>query len=343
MTAKKSDETTRGSERTTAKPGNALSGGERSESGNETEISFPSDREILITRVFNAPRDRVFQAFCDPKLIPEWWGPARYPTTVEVMDVRPGGKWRYVSRAEDGTEFGFHGEYREIVPPERVSQTFEFEGMPGHLSIDTATFEEIGGKTRLTIRSAFASKEDRDGMVQSGMESGLRESHERFEALMARPTNEVVITRIFEAPRERVWRAWTDPRQVQRWWGPKHFTTPVCEIDLRVGGTYRYCMRSPEGKDFWGTGVYREIVPMERIVYTDSFADEKGNVVPATHYGMSADIPLEMLVTVTFENFGGKTRLTLRHLGIPKGPDYEGAHEGWSQSFDKLAEELAKG
>jgi uncharacterized protein YndB with AHSA1/START domain len=151
---------------------------------------------------------------------------------------------------------------------------------------------------------------------------------------------ELFITRIIDAPRERVWKAWTEPELMKRWWGPKAFTSPYCKIDLRVGGKFLYCMRSPEGKDYWGTGVYREIVQLERIVYTDSFADEKGNVVPATQYGMSADTPLEMLVTVTFEEHEGKTKLTLRHVGIPAGADRDGANVGWSQSLDKLVEAL---
>ncbi len=152
--------------------------------------------------------------------------------------------------------------------------------------------------------------------------------------------SELLIMRVFNAPRELMWKAWTEPERFKRWWGPKGFTIPFCKIDLRVGGAYHYCMRSPEGKDYWVTGVYREIVKPERIVCTDCFSDEKGNVVPATHYGMSADFPLEMLVTVTFEEYGGKTRFTLRHLGIPQGEDIEGARQGWSESFDKLAEVL---
>ncbi|CAG0981758.1 MAG: SRPBCC domain-containing protein [Candidatus Methanoperedens sp.] len=151
---------------------------------------------------------------------------------------------------------------------------------------------------------------------------------------------ELVITRIFDAPRELVWKSWTEPERVKRWWGPKGFTAPFCKIDLRVGGVFLYCMRSPEGKDYWSTGVYRVIVPMERIVCTDSFSDEEGNVVPATYYGMSPDFPLEMLVTVTFEESGGKTKLILRHTGIPHGADQEGAEQGWNESFDKLAEIL---
>lgn len=101
-------------------------------------------------------------------------------------------------------------------------------------------------------------------------------------------------------------------------------------------------MRSPEGKDFWSKGIYREIVAHERLVMTDSFADEKGNTVPASHYGMSKDFPLEMLVTMMLKEQDGKTKLTLRHLGIPSGEDSEGAQQGWSQSFDKLAEYLGK-
>jgi uncharacterized protein YndB with AHSA1/START domain len=151
----------------------------------------------------------------------------------------------------------------------------------------------------------------------------------------------LVIERIFDAPRELVWKAWTDPEHFMRWWGPKGFTTPFCKIDLRVGGKYLNCMRSPEGQDFWSTGVYREIVEPERIVCTDSFADAEGNVVPATHYGMSADIPLEMLVTVTFEELeGSKTRMTLRHVGLPEGEMKDLTGAGWNESFDKLAEYL---
>jgi len=154
---------------------------------------------------------------------------------------------------------------------------------------------------------------------------------------------DLVITRLFEAPRERIWKAWTEPELLMRWWGPQGFTCPVARSDLRVGGTYLNCMRSPEGQDYWSTGVYREIVPPERLVCTDCFADGKGNVVPATHYGMSADFPLEMLVTVTFEEDAGKTRLTLRHAGLPPGKDLEDCREGWSQSLDKLAGMLAQG
>jgi len=152
--------------------------------------------------------------------------------------------------------------------------------------------------------------------------------------------NELIITRIFDAPRELAWKAWTEPEWLKKWWGPKYFTAPVVTNDLRVGGKYLYCMRSPEGKDYWGTGVYREIIPLERLVLTDSFADEKGKVVPASHYGMGKEFPLELLVTVTFEALGNKTKMILRHEGIPEGDMKDLTLAGWSGSFDKLAESI---
>lgn len=151
---------------------------------------------------------------------------------------------------------------------------------------------------------------------------------------------ELVITRILDAPRELLWKAWTDPEMIKKWWGPKNFTAPVIKVDLRVGGKYLYCMRSPEGQDFWSTGVYHEIVPMERIVCTDSFADEKGNVMPASHYGMAGDWPSELVVTVTFEDHDGKTKMTLKHVGLPAGTMSDLTSAGWNESFDRLADSL---
>ncbi|AKB13025.1 Uncharacterized conserved protein YndB, AHSA1/START domain [Methanosarcina thermophila] len=153
---------------------------------------------------------------------------------------------------------------------------------------------------------------------------------------------ELVITRVFDAPRDLVWKAWTEPEHVMEWWGPKGFTAPIVKTDFRVGGKSLLCMRSPEGEDYWSTGVYREIVEPEKIVTTDSFSDAQGNVVPASHYGMSGDWPSELLVTVTFEEDDGKTKLTLRHEGFPDRENRDLAKAGWSESLDKLAEHLRK-
>jgi uncharacterized protein YndB with AHSA1/START domain len=160
-------------------------------------------------------------------------------------------------------------------------------------------------------------------------------------AATTQATNEIVVTHIFDAPPELVWKAWTDPEQVMRWWGPKEFTSPACKIDLREGGSYLFCLRSPDGEDFWSTGIFTQIVPMQRLVFTDSFADAEGKVVPASHYGFDDSFPQELLVTVTFEEEAGKTRLILCDAGLPEGEIADEAQAGWEESFDKLAETLA--
>ena len=155
-------------------------------------------------------------------------------------------------------------------------------------------------------------------------------------------SEDLVITRIFNAPREVVWKAWTDPEHIKRWWGPKNFTAPFIKTDFRVGGKYLYCMRSAEGKEYWSTGVYREIDPLKRIVATDSFADKEGNIVPASQYGMEGDWPLELLVTFTFEDEDGKTKFTLRHAGLPAGEMLKLTTDGWNESLDKFEASLKR-
>ncbi len=147
-------------------------------------ITTPTAREIRIERVFDAPRDRVFAAYTDPELIPEWWGPRETTTVVDEMDVRPGGAWRFVMRNSDGSESGFRGTYREVTPPERIVQTFEWEPMPGHVSVETATFEDLGDRTKVTTTSIFHTTEERDGMLGSGMEEGMNQSYAALDRVL---------------------------------------------------------------------------------------------------------------------------------------------------------------
>jgi uncharacterized protein YndB with AHSA1/START domain len=154
--------------------------------GRPATVTTPADREIQIVREFAAPRDRVFAAYTDPALIPEWWGPRGTTTIVDVMDVRPGGQWRFVARDADGSETAFRGVYREVTEPERIVQTFEWEGMPGHVSVETAEFEDLGERTRVVTRSLFHTAEERDGMLGSGMERGMNETYARLDELLER-------------------------------------------------------------------------------------------------------------------------------------------------------------
>ena len=153
----------------------------------KARVTTPADREILIERVFDAPRDRVYAAFTDPALIPQWWGRKEDTTTVDKMDVRPGGDWRFVSvSSSDGEENAFRGTFREVVPPERLVWTFEWEGMPGYISVETTTFEDLGEQTKVISRSLFHTTEERDGMIESGMEKGLNESYAQLDELLAK-------------------------------------------------------------------------------------------------------------------------------------------------------------
>jgi uncharacterized protein YndB with AHSA1/START domain len=150
------------------------------------KVAKSGDREITAERWFDAPRDRVWQAYTDPELVAQWWGPRETTTVVDKLEFKPGGAWRFVERMEDGTETGFRGEFREIQEPERIVWTFEWEGMPGHIATDAVTFSEKDGGTQVSVLSTFSSQEDRDGMLESGMEKGMGESYDQLAELLAK-------------------------------------------------------------------------------------------------------------------------------------------------------------
>ncbi len=153
---------------------------------NETQIETdPALPTIVITREFDAPRERVFRAFTEPDLVVQWLGPHRLTMRIEEYDARNGGSYRYVHIEEDGTEYGFHGVFHEVRPAERIVQTFTFEDVPDSVSLETATFEDLGGRTRVSIRSLVDSFETRDAIVASGMGDGVREGYERLDDLLS--------------------------------------------------------------------------------------------------------------------------------------------------------------
>jgi uncharacterized protein YndB with AHSA1/START domain len=150
-----------------------------------TAVSTPSDREIRIERIFNAPRELVWRANTEPELLAQWWGRGN-KLDIERMEVERGGHWRYVEHGPEGVS-GFEGRYREVTPQERLVATFEWDGMPGYVAINTATFEDLGdGRTRVVVTSLFHTVEERDGMLESGMERGLSQSYAALDALLAK-------------------------------------------------------------------------------------------------------------------------------------------------------------
>jgi uncharacterized protein YndB with AHSA1/START domain len=150
------------------------------------KVTTPTDREIRIERIFDASRERVWRAFTDPVQVAQWWGRGNR-LVIERMEVVRGGHWRYVEHTPDGGVHGFEGRYREVTPPERLVQTFEWDGMPGYVIIETATFEDLGdGRTRVVNLSLFHTTEERDGMMEAGMEQGLNESYAALDRLLAK-------------------------------------------------------------------------------------------------------------------------------------------------------------
>lgn len=159
-----------------------------SPSKNKTVITVePGKQELFITREFDAPRELVFKAHTDPKLYAQWLGPRDLTTTFETFEPVSGGRYRFIQKDKDGNEFGFHGVNHEVLAPERLIGTFEFEGLPesGHVILETSKFEALpGNRTRITSQSVFQSVEDRDGMVAAGMESGVVEGYERLDEIL---------------------------------------------------------------------------------------------------------------------------------------------------------------
>ena len=288
-------------------------------------------RSIVVTRLFDAPRTLVFDAWTDAKHVGRWWGPKGFTTTTHAIDVRPGGVWRFTMHGPDGANYPNKITYVEIVKPERLVYDNGDKGQPGYFQ-STVTFAEEGMQTRLSLRMLFRTAGERDAVVEKyhaleGANQHLDRLGEQLEKMQT-----MITARIFDAPREVVFKAWTDPKQLQRWWGPKGFTNPVCEVDARPGGAILIHMRAPDGTVYPMTGVFREVVVPERLVFTSSALDGNGNPL------------FEVLNTVTFAAEGSKTKLTVQaSVSKVKGdaaPHLAGMEQGWSMTLDRLAEEL---
>jgi uncharacterized protein YndB with AHSA1/START domain len=293
-------------------------------------VTTPSDREIVLTRVFDAPRRLVFEALSRPEHVLRWFGPHSCPIVECEMDFRVGGAWRYILRGADGRNMGMRGVYREIQAPERLVSTEAYDDYPGE-SLNTVTLTEENGKTTLTTRVLYESKETRDAVIRSGMEQGAGETYDRLADQIRTMEPELVITRVFDAPRELVFECWTEPEHLQHWQGaPRGFTVTSYESDIRPGGFFRICMRSPEGVDSWLEGGYREIAKPERLVFTHVWLD--ANKKPGK----------QTLVSISLSERDGKTELMLRQTGFPSVESRDGHGYGWNSALSVLTDYLAE-
>jgi uncharacterized protein YndB with AHSA1/START domain len=310
--------------------------------------------EVTLTRVFDAPRDLVWRAWTEPEHLAGWWGPHGFDAPHPEVDPRTGGAMNLDMRAPDGTLLPGPATIRELRRPEKlvvVSRAFVDEtGAAGLEVLTTVTFAEENGKTRLTVHARVLTATAAVLPALEGMHQGWSETLDKLGEHMALeqwtrsakpgadgttfvlPAGEPVVamTRTFDAPRERVWAAITEPEQRAQWWGPAKYTNDVMELDVRPGGKWRIDQRSADGKVYSFSGEFREVRAPTRLVNTFCFADEP-----------------PMVETITLAEHDGRTTLVTvaraESVAARDGMAEEGAEGGARESFNRLAALLARG
>ena len=318
-----------------------------------------SDREIVLTRVVDAPRELVWRVWTDPQHLGRWWGPQGFTTTTHRMELKVGGVWRYVMHGPDGRDYENKLTYLEIEAPARL----RYE-IGGDVDCEPVRFETVvtfaaegDGRTRITMHSTFPNPRAKQFVVENynAIEGGKQHLTRLGEYVVSvraadRGPAPFVIARVVRAPRDLVFAAWTQRPHLEQWFGPKGCRLSVRRLELRPGGIMHYGMHFAGGGEMWGRWVFREIAPPERLVFSASFADPAGNVVRAPH---TDAWPLHMLSTVTFAEHAGKglgTVVTVETSALDASAveqaTFDAGHEsmrgGWGGTLDMLEAHLAK-
>jgi uncharacterized protein YndB with AHSA1/START domain len=304
-------------------------------------------RELIVTRVFQSPREIVFQTWTDPRHLSHWWGPEGFTITTQTIDVTPGGEWSFVMHGPDGTDYFNRIRYIEIVSPQRLVYSHGDEKEESFQV--TVTMEEKGNATELTMRAVFPTAEVLEVNVKmygavEGAKSTLGRLAEELEALK---TTNLEFIRTFKAPRDLVFKTWTDPEHLKHWWGPQGFDINIFKFDLQPGGIFHYSMVNPDGHQMWGKFVFHEIAGPGKLVFVNSFSDTQGNTVRAP---FSELFTLEILNILTFTEQDGHTTLTMRGGPIQATDDevqffhsmHPSMQQGFGETFAQLDEYLAK-
>jgi uncharacterized protein YndB with AHSA1/START domain len=300
---------------------------------------------LVLERTFNAPIARVWKAITNKDDMKEW--------SFDIKEFKPEAGFEFEFYGEkDGVKYFHRCKIAEVIPEKKLAYSWRYEGHEGNSMVTFELFAE-GNKTRLRLtHEGLETFPQTPAFAKSNFVEGWTALiGENLKLFVETPPNaadrEFVITRIFDAPRELVWKSWTDPKKVAQWWGPHNFTTPVCEMDVRPGGAYRFVMRGPDGSEFPLKGVYLEIVEPERLVTTNDHSE----LPPEWHDSVNPNRDktkkpgLEAIQTVTFEKLGNKTKLTIRtrfeSAAIRDAMVKHGMNEGWSQSLERLAKCVA--
>jgi uncharacterized protein YndB with AHSA1/START domain len=319
------------------------------------------DREIIMTRVLDAPRSLVWKVWTQLEHLSNWWGPRGFTTTTEKRECVPGGVWKYVMHGPDGTDYQNLMTFLEVVEHERLSYKQGGAGDTEPINFQvTVTFADEGDaldKTKLVMRLVFPSKQAKDYVVNTynAIEGGKQTMERLAEHIQSLkqgggPSDiPFVTTRVFRAPHDLVWKAWTESEHLRHWFGPKDSQITHCEVDLRVGGKFLYCMQSADGSEMWARWVYRQINPQTKIESIHSFSDATGDLKPVPFEGAW---PVEILSLVTFAEHAGLGKgVVVRVEWTPFNATeserkffatmHTSMQQGWGGSFDQLEGYLA--
>jgi len=290
-------------------------------------IAETTNRTLTISRLLDAPRELVWEVFTNPQHIKHWWGPNGFTNTIHKMDVKVNGHWSFIMHGPDGTDYKNENVFAEVVQLEKI--VYDHVSIPIHRT--TILFEQQGSKTLLHFTLVFETAEVKEQAVKTfKADEGLKQNIARLELYLSKrkPIKEMTITRIYKAPRALVFKAWTDAEQLAKWWGPTHFTNPVCEIDVQIGGRIYIEMKAPDGTIYPMDGVFTVITEPSLLAFSSGALDTDGNRL------------FDVMNTVLFEEEGEHTKLTIHASVSNAAPDTDkylnGMQEGWSQSLTKL-------
>ena len=303
---------------------------------NTNDAVSTADREFVITRIVNAPRELVYKVWTGPEHLALWWGPEGFTNTILEMNVRPGGVCRLIMHGH-GTDFPNRLVFSEVVAPARLAYLHDSgdDNDPGRFHV-VVTFDDLGAKTRITMRAVFATAAHLDRVIREygALESG-NQTINRMEAYLAamegnttgHGETSLFLSRLLNAPRELVYRTWTEPEHVAAWWGPEGFTNTITEMEVKPGGAWNLIMHGPDGTDYRNESIYKEVIPPSRLVFSH---------ITGPRYEMSVDfVPVD-----------GKTLIRI-HMIFESAEQLEKvitvfrADDGLTQNIDRLSAYLA--
>ena len=312
-----------------------------------------NDRELVIQRLLNAPRELVFKVWTDPEHVVRWWGPTGFTTTNHGMDTSEKGVWRFTMHGPDGVDYQNKIVFLEVNAPERL--VYQHSDDDGYEQIHfrvIITFEAIGNQTNLTMRSVFDTREELERVAREFRAiEGAHQHMARLESYVASPiaqeTNPLpfTITRHFNAPLDLVFEAFSKAEHLANWWGPKGMDIDAHAFDFRPGGRFHYSMTNEHGDTMYGLMQFTDILPKEKIVFINSFADKDGNILPPP---FPDPWPSEMYHVITLSGDHQKTKLTLTSTPIHASDTerqtfidgFDSMKEGYGGSFDQLDDYL---